>query len=129
MKIGNFLLRYWSYIVDVVGSQARHHFDAISFSKLLFFIHVRLHFYDKLIDSNIYVHCTYLNYFDADKALGVGSTVVVKYKFTGTHNDKMRGFYRARYTKDGEERYPIRKMICNSTQVPIVGIYYFGSFY
>jgi len=36
--------------------------------------------------------------------LGPGPSVVT-YKFTGILNDKMRGFYRTKYTVDGEERY------------------------
>ena len=33
----------------------------------------------------------------------VGSAVV-KYSFTGTLNDKMRGFYRSKYTIEGQDR-------------------------
>ena len=36
--------------------------------------------------------------------LGVGE-VVISFNYTGTLNDQMRGFYRSKYTVDGEERY------------------------
>ena len=36
--------------------------------------------------------------------LGVGDAVIF-INYSGTINDKMRGFYRTKYTIDGEERY------------------------
>eukprot|EP00092_Neocalanus_flemingeri_P017029 GFUD01018417.1.p1 GENE.GFUD01018417.1~~GFUD01018417.1.p1 ORF type:complete len:864 (-),score=303.30 GFUD01018417.1:270-2861(-) len=39
-----------------------------------------------------------------DQELAVGSATVT-YNFTGILNDKMRGFYRTKYTVDGEDRY------------------------
>lgn len=38
------------------------------------------------------------------KPLAVG-TAVVKFKFTGILNDKMKGFYRSKYNIDGQERF------------------------
>jgi puromycin-sensitive aminopeptidase len=38
------------------------------------------------------------------KKLSVGPAVI-KYRFSGILNDQMRGFYRSKYTKDGEDRY------------------------
>jgi len=40
-----------------------------------------------------------------DKPLEPGTKAVFSCKFTGELNDKMRGFYRSKYTQDGEERY------------------------
>jgi len=39
-----------------------------------------------------------------EKKVRVGSAVV-KYSFTGTLNDKMRGFYRSKYTIEGQDRF------------------------
>jgi puromycin-sensitive aminopeptidase len=39
------------------------------------------------------------------KALKSGSKAVMTCQFTGELNDKMRGFYRSKYTQDGEERF------------------------
>ena len=41
---------------------------------------------------------------DFDSELAVGE-VVILIEYTGTLNDQMRGFYRSKYTINGEKRY------------------------
>ena len=78
----------------------------------MIYIYIRHYYYKNIIT------------FFLGKKLNLGNAVV-KYSFTGCLNDKMKGFYRSKYTVDGEERYARVPLSIGKAMSPFIYFLYY----
>ncbi|KYQ89958.1 puromycin-sensitive aminopeptidase-like protein [Tieghemostelium lacteum] len=94
------------------------HLDVVKASKVLVIHSIEL----KLHSATIQGQQATIEYYEPeevailtfDKEVTVGKDQVLSIKYTGTLNDKLKGFYRSKYTFNGEERY-IATTQCEAT--------------